>query len=212
MIFHLLYIGGDPPKILTAYCINENNTLQVTYWTNIVDIVNIIVIAKNNKTGIESSVVARWNERRVSITVEQQGAYYVTVVVFDTCRQNYNSQTVPANNCSSVDHSTINVQSYMPSIIPTPRFTDVSSGLFSLVSPEPSLQCVEKENNRGNKYYNCGIIYFWYNNIEADVIALGTTLAVLIACMVVIVLVAVIVDLWCLKNSFIRGIYMTVHV
>lgn len=123
------------------------------------------MLAKNIKSGIEIGTVTGWNERQVSINVESTASYLITVIAFDTCRQNYTSRATVSERCYSIDHSTITQDKSL--ILPTPGIMQMSSGLFSFASPEPSLQCVEREaNNRG---INAGLIFtlfainLWFN-------------------------------------------------
>lgn len=109
------------------------------------------MIAKNNQTGIESSVVAGWSKRRVSIKVEPQGFYYVTVTVFDTCRQNYTSETVLANRSSLVEHPAT-MEPHFSTMLSTPGDMHMTSRIF----PPETSQCVTREEDES------GIISYSY--------------------------------------------------
>ena len=84
----LILIGGE---IIIASIDDSNDEMVVTWSTNIADIVNIIVTAKNTVTGSENHVIVRSNERKVSFGVDIPANYSVTVTVFDICQQNFSS-------------------------------------------------------------------------------------------------------------------------
>ena len=67
---------------------DDQSFVDVTWSTNIPDIVNIAVIAKS-EDGIESSVVVGPDVRNAKVYIVPNTLYNITVVVFDICKQNY---------------------------------------------------------------------------------------------------------------------------
>ena len=93
------------PEIhINQACINKStNEMFVTWSTNnINDIVSIIVSAKNTVTGVDICANVSWSETEVSFKINDEPAdYYVTITVFNNCRQNFSSAPYPASSTES---------------------------------------------------------------------------------------------------------------
>ena len=133
-----------------------NETLMVTWSTNASGIVNIAVVVNNTEAGIERGVVVGREIRNVSINVDTSLPYNVTVIVFDTCQQEFPSKPVPVEkksiSISSSEKKSISIfsskkksvsmsSSEMPQVMCTTIFSPESLG------PSPS-QCVQRDTSR----------------------------------------------------------------
>ena len=86
------FTGGDQPQIIEAFLDISTNEISVTWFTNIANVMTITVSATKNKaSGTENCVTVNWNENTTSFKVDLPADYYVTVIAFDNCRQNFTS-------------------------------------------------------------------------------------------------------------------------
>ena len=95
---HFFSIAVDAPNITNAKLLN--NTLYIS-WTiaNMMDIVNIAVVATNTNNGVVSSMLVESNRSNHSLIVESANPYKVTVMVFNRCRQQFSSKSVVPITC-----------------------------------------------------------------------------------------------------------------
>ena len=101
------FTGGDQPQIIEAFLDISTNEIYVTWFTNIANVMTITVSATNKASGTENCVTVNWNENTTSFKVDLPADYYVTVIAFDNCRQNFTSTpslvTYYVNTKSSVE-------------------------------------------------------------------------------------------------------------
>ena len=83
----------DHPQIQEAGIIATTNKLFVKWLTNVSDVVNIAVIARNIITGKEHSTVVEGSKNEALLTIcNPTDTFNVTVIAFDNC-QNFSSDT-----------------------------------------------------------------------------------------------------------------------
>ena len=124
-----------------------SETLMVTWSTSAGDIVNIAVVARNTENGIERGVVVGREIRSVSIFVDTSLSYNVTVIVFDTCQQEFPSAVVLVKKKNIISTSPSEKMSSFKSMSSSelPQIMCTTSIIFQPESPGPSpSQCVQE--------------------------------------------------------------------
>ena len=122
------------------------------------DILIIIVVAINTKSGIERSYVVGKEKREATLDNLEPAYYNMTVFVFDTCGQNFSSETVhqllPSDTTELFSFPEIlstssPLESSPPASTPELIFL-TSEKLLPFGTPETTLlHCIE-ENSPGN--------------------------------------------------------------
>ena len=190
MVTNTIIIGGDPPTLIGHSVDIPNNQLFVSWSTSITEIVTIAVRVKNTVTRSESTMFVGWNERNASIPVDPPYSYDVSVVVFDMCRQELNSEVVTVTG--RVELSSVPEKSFIISSTPP----DETSSL-RLFSSEPSMTCDQEKNDSGeNTFYACYsiIILHSFSGAVAGVIALSILFSLSV---VTLIFFVAIVAIWC---------------
>ena len=141
-----LLTAAEDALITIISASREANILSVSWSTNFAEIVNIVVIAMNTKSGVKGSTVVGGAEREASLLVDHRDPYNVTVMVFDRCQQNFSSEEFYIEELQfngAMSTATITLMST--------RYFHSSLSVFVPNSPALNQQCTTKEtNNRGN--------------------------------------------------------------
>ena len=129
---------------------DDQLSVDVTWSTNIPDIVNIAVIAKS-EDGIESSVVVGPDVRNAKVYIVPNTLYNITVVVF-ICKENYSSEPESIGRRLEASSTILQSSSIVlePSVISTSPDMSLTervstSSVFVKNSPELSARCDEND-------------------------------------------------------------------
>lgn len=92
-IWHLASLFTDEQKFrIEAKLIRDEGHLEVTWPTNINDIVTIIVIIENIEEDFTKTTIVDWNAINVSLPIDPMILRYnVSVTIIDRCRQSHRS-------------------------------------------------------------------------------------------------------------------------
>ena len=97
--FYCLSIGGDPPELVVEVL---DQSLSITWSTNIVDILITIGTAINTNSGMKTSVIVRRDVREALIhDIETAAPYDVFVEIYDSCGNIFSSEPFHVNETLS---------------------------------------------------------------------------------------------------------------
>lgn len=180
-------------ETLTVYA-EFNETLIVTWSTNIIDPLNIVVIANNTETGKVESKVAETNQGVVLFGIDPTATFImtVTVMIFGNCGKNSKETVIThiASSASSISSiSSITLESSAPSLLTSKKVIPTSMAARLPQASSISESCVQKNDTNGEYSARKEMLFAISIYTEAAVIALS----ILVSMMVVVLLATLLV-------------------